>query len=227
MTHRKQTIAGLILSAILAGVGSAQAVPPDPKGRSVDAASPNPPPADARESPAQLRHSTVGGTSGTLRIDSHGIEFEPIKGASTHWSFTQIESLDLQKHRVILVGYDNRKWPLPGTRRFDLRLKSEITATAAASLTANMVRPARNGVPDLDSPADTVIAVSAKQVLRRKQWPSSHSPARDRLGYRAARTEPELALAGSPDSIQSRSLPSACLWIQGHLCVRSQGDALP
>jgi hypothetical protein len=159
MTHRKQTIAGLILSAILVGVGSAQGVPPGPKGRSVDAASSNPPLADAWESPAQLRHTTLGGTPGTLHIDAQGIEFVSIKGASTRWSSTQIKELDLQKHRLVLVGYDNRKWPLPGTRQFDLRLRTEITATVAASLTAKMVRPVRNGIPDPNAPADTVIAV--------------------------------------------------------------------
>ncbi len=126
MTHKNQMMAGVILSLILAGVGRTQAVPSESGRQSAAAPSSNPPQDDAWESPAQLRHSTLGSTPGTLRMDAQGIEFVPIKGASVRWSFTQIKELDLEKRRLVLVGYDNRKWPLPETRQFHLRLKNEI-----------------------------------------------------------------------------------------------------
>lgn len=159
MTHRNQTIARLLLALILASAGRAQAVPPEPKRQSADAPSPNLPQLLAWESPARLRHGMIGGTPGTLRTDSQGVEFVPMKGASMHWEFTQIKDIDLQKHRVVLVGYDNREWHLPGTRRFDLEFKKEITPAVAASLTEKMCRPARNRVPDPDAPAIMVIDV--------------------------------------------------------------------
>lgn len=159
MNRRKQTIAGLILFAILAGFGNGQSLPRDLTGQSVDAASPNPPPANAWESPARLRRETLGSTPGTLRINAQGIEFVPIKGATARWAFAQIKELDLQKHRLVLVGYDNRKWPLPETQQFDLRFKNEMTAIVAGSLTEKIARPVRNGIPDPNATADTVIAV--------------------------------------------------------------------
>lgn len=158
MNRRKHCIVGLILSAILTTSGSSQA-PEHPKDQSIDAASPIPVAADAWESPAQLRHDTLGKTRGTLRIDAQGIEFLPTKGATIRWPFVQIKDLDLEKHRLVLVGYDNRKWPLPDTRQFDLKVEKEIPATLAASLTTQIARPLQNGIPDPDAPADTVIAV--------------------------------------------------------------------
>jgi hypothetical protein len=158
MNRKKQTIAGLILSAILTASGSAQSTQ-DCKGQSVEAVSPNPAAADAWESPAQLRHGKPGKTPGTLRIDAQGIEFVPTKGTSTRWPFAQIKELDLEQHRLVLVGYEDRKWPLPDTRQVDLQFKNEIPATVAGSLTAKIARPIRNGVPDTGAPTDTVIAV--------------------------------------------------------------------
>ncbi len=152
-------MAGVILTWVLASAGGLQAQRPTLGDQLSDAPSTRLPRPDAWESQAKLRHSALGSTPGTLRIDSQGIEFVPNKGASIHWSLIEIQSLDLQKHRVILVGYDNRKWPLPGTRRFDLQVKNEIPAAVAASLTARIVRPVLNGIPDPNAPAETVIAV--------------------------------------------------------------------
>ena len=89
MNRRKHCIVGLILSAILTTSGSSQA-PEHPKDQSIDAASPIPVAADAWESPAQLRHDTLGKTRGTLRIDAQGIEFLPNKGATIRWPFVQM-----------------------------------------------------------------------------------------------------------------------------------------
>jgi hypothetical protein len=147
------------LGLILASAGRAQTTPPGPARQSVDARSQNPPQPSAWESPARLRHGVIGGTAGTLRADSKGVEFVPMKGASKRWTFTEIKDLDLQRHRVVLIGYDNREWHLPGTQRFDLELKKEITPAVAASLTEEMARPVRNRVPDPDAPSITVIAV--------------------------------------------------------------------
>lgn len=154
VTSEIQFLGGLILALLLVSSGGAQITPLATRTQSAANAAQ----LTAWESPARLR-AALGGMPGTLRIGSQGIDFLPNKGANTHWSFNQIESLDLEKNRVVLLSFDNRKWPLPGTRRFDLRVKNEITATVAWSLTEKIARPVRNGIPDHDAPADTVIAV--------------------------------------------------------------------
>jgi hypothetical protein len=159
MTYANRTITGLLLALILASFGRAQTMPQGTAERSADARPQNSSPSLAWESPARLRHGIIGGTPGTLRADSRGIEFVPLKAASTRWTFMEIKALELQKRRVVLIGYDNRKWHLPGTQRFDLELQNEITPAVAASLTAEMARPVRNMLPDPDAPANTVIAV--------------------------------------------------------------------
>jgi hypothetical protein len=144
---------------ILVRADEAQTPPPGPRRQNADVPSRNFPQQAVWESPARLRHGLIGGAAGTLRADSQGIEFMPRKGASMRWTFDQIKDLDLQKHRVVLLGYDNRKWDLPGTRRYDLEFENEITPAVVSSLTEKMGRPVRNRVPDPDAPAITVIAV--------------------------------------------------------------------
>jgi hypothetical protein len=159
MTSRNQTVAGLILGLVLASASRAQTTPQEPSRQSADAQPQNSPQPFPWESLARLRHGLIGGTSGTLRADSRGVEFVPLKGARKLWTFTDIKDLDLQKRRVVLIGYANRRRHLPGTQRFDLELKKDLTPAVAASLTAEMARPVRNRVPAPDVPSITVIAV--------------------------------------------------------------------
>jgi len=166
MTHEKQILTGSILALILMSACGAQTALPGPGLQSVDTPSRNSPLPAAWEWPARLRHGMIGGASGTLRADSQGIEFVPMAGASTHWGFTEIKDLDLQKDRMDVVGYDNRKWDVPGTRRFELEFKREITPAVAASLTEEIDRPVRNRVPDPDAPAIAVIAVRRSEHFR-------------------------------------------------------------
>jgi len=118
------------------------------------------------ESPARLRNGIGGGTRGTLRTDSRGVEFVPFKGAISRWNFTEIMDLDLQRHQVVLIAYDNRGWHLPGTQRFKFEVKDEITPPVAASLTKEMRRPVRNRVTDSNASAVTVIAVRRSGQFR-------------------------------------------------------------
>lgn len=158
MTNEKQIFTGSILALILMSACGAQTALPGPEQQSANTPSRNTP-EPAWEYPARLRHGMIGSRAGTLRADSQGIEFVPVAGASTRWAFTEIKDLDLQKDRMVVVGYENRKWDIPGTRRFELEFEREITPAIAASLTEKIDRPVRNRVPDPDAPAITVIAV--------------------------------------------------------------------
>src|SRR6516162_5070010 len=46
------------------------------------------------QGPAKL-HRTLGGTSGTLLIDTARVQFRPTKGEARLWPITEIETLDL------------------------------------------------------------------------------------------------------------------------------------
>jgi hypothetical protein len=159
MTYENQILARVVLVLLLASGGRAQTTPSGSARQSADAQSQNSPQTPAWESPARLRHGMMGGTSGTLHADSRGVEFVPLKGASMRWTFTEIKDLDLERYRIVLIGYDNREWHLPGTRRFDLEIKQEITPAVAASLTEKMGRPVQDRIPDPHAPAITEIAV--------------------------------------------------------------------
>jgi hypothetical protein len=100
-----------------------------------------------------------------LRIDSQGIEFVPSKGTNRRWTLIEIKDLDLQRHRVVLTGYENRRWGRPGTQRFDWELQKEIPPAIASSLTEGLRRPVRNRVPDPDGPAIVVIAVRRSELF--------------------------------------------------------------
>jgi hypothetical protein len=159
MTDVNRTITGLLLALIVASFGGAQTTPPGPATQSAKDQSQTSPPPFALESPARLRHGLFGGTSGTLRADSRGVEFVPSKGASKRWAVTEIKSLDLQTHRLVLVGYENRGWHVAGTQKFEWELTNAITPASAASLTESMGRPVRNRLPDPEAPMTTVVAV--------------------------------------------------------------------
>jgi hypothetical protein len=165
MTHKKKPFIGLVLTVFLMSTCGAQTAPPGPEQQNADAPSRNVTQAATWDSPARLRHGMTGGTSGTLRADSRGIEFVPRKGASMRWTFTEIKDLDVERHRIVLVGYDNRGWHLPGTRRFDLKIQQEIAPAAAALITEKMGRPVQNRIPDPHIPAIEEIAVRRSKAF--------------------------------------------------------------
>ncbi len=115
----------------------------------------------AWESPARLRHGLVRASPGVLRVNSQGLEFSPLKGPAEHWTLIQIRTLDLESHRVVLTGYENRAWHVPGTRQFDFELKEELTPAVAAALADKVSHPVRNRIPNPQAPA--VAEIAARQ----------------------------------------------------------------
>ncbi len=124
-----------------------------------DASLQNSPQETAWRSPARLRHGILSATSGTFIADPTGLKFVPTTGTSRRWTYTNIKSLDMRRHRIILTGYENRKWHMPKLREFKFALEQEMTPGVAASLAAKVNKPMQNRVPDPNAPATTVIAV--------------------------------------------------------------------
>ena len=90
--------------------------------------------------------------SGTLVIDSEGVEFRSAK-FSRRWSFLDIHTFDLSKRDFTLTTYENRHWHEPGERRFTFTLAEAIPPSVAAMMQERIDRPARNGAPDPTAPA--------------------------------------------------------------------------
>lgn len=128
-------------------------------GNRPDASLQNSPQDIAWRSPARLRHGIVGAMSGTFTADTTGLEFIPANGASRRWPYAEIKTLDMRRHRIILTGYENRKWHMPRLREFKFALEQEMTPGVAASLAERVNKPTQNRIPDPNAPAVTVVAV--------------------------------------------------------------------
>jgi hypothetical protein len=99
------------------------------------------------QSPAREDH-WIGGTDGTLSIDSSGVEFKPEKGSPHRWTFLDIRILDLRPRRLIITEYEDRGRLRPGYRRHRFDLKAEMPPRVAAELAQRFGRPVKNGNPD-------------------------------------------------------------------------------
>jgi Rrf2 family protein len=103
------------------------------------------------QSPAKLR-GTLGKSWGTLFLSDSGVEFQSEKGASLHWPFIEIQTLDLGRRRVVITGYERRGRFRPGTRRFRFDLKTDLPPQVAAEVVSRIGRPVLNGVPEPGAP---------------------------------------------------------------------------
>ncbi len=105
---------------------------------------------------ARLRHG-LGWVKGTLKLNRDGVEFQAPKNASLHWQYVQIQTLNLYPRQIILTGYEKRGRLRPGVRRYRFELTLALPPAVAAQLVRQVGRPSRNGDPDPDSPAFSII----------------------------------------------------------------------
>lgn len=118
-------------------------------GDRLEAATPG---AGVWKSVARIHRMPKKPLSGTLIIDSEGVEFRSAK-LSRRWSFLDIHTFDLSKRDFTLTTYENRQWHEPGERRFKFTLAEAIPPSVAAILQERVGRPSRNGAPDATDPA--------------------------------------------------------------------------
>ncbi len=105
---------------------------------------------------ARLRHR-FGSVAGTLKIDADGIEFQSPKNRPVNLPFGQIQTLDLYTRRAIVSTYEKRGRFRPGVRRYRFDLQTAMPPSVAAEVSERLGRPARNGNPEPDSPAFSII----------------------------------------------------------------------
>lgn len=92
-------------------------------------------------------HRTLRSVSGTLSVNASGIEFESPKGVSHRWPYTEVRTIDLFEHRIVIKGYLKRGHHLPGTDRYRFKLKAALPGQVAAAIVQQVGRPVRNAVP--------------------------------------------------------------------------------
>ncbi len=104
------------------------------------------------QTPARMRKS-IGSRAGMLRIDSEGIQFQPVKGKEYRWPYIEIKTFDLSSKTLILQGYQNKSLHRPGEKSFRFELTNPLPSPVAAELARRVAKPTRNGDPDpkLDS----------------------------------------------------------------------------
>jgi hypothetical protein len=125
------------------GLGSAAAVSSDPSLN--------------WQCPARENH-WIGGTDGTLSIDTSGVEFKPDKSSPQRWTFLEIRILELMPRRLTLTEYEDRGRLRPGYRRHQFDLQAEMPPSLAAEVARRIRRPVKNGNPDTALPAFGSIA---------------------------------------------------------------------
>jgi hypothetical protein len=99
------------------------------------------------QTPARMR-KLIGSQPGMLRIDSEGIQFQPVKGKEFRWPNIEIKTFDLRSKTLILQGYQNKSLHRPGEKSFRFELTDPLPPPVAAELARRVAKPTRNGDPD-------------------------------------------------------------------------------
>ena len=98
------------------------------------------------QTPARMR-KLIGSQAGMLRIDSEGIQFQPVKGKEFRWPNIEIKTFDLGSKTLILQGYQNKSLHRPGEKSFRFELTDPLPPLVAAELARRVAKPTRNGDP--------------------------------------------------------------------------------
>jgi hypothetical protein len=154
MDSRKVSV-GLILFLLPAVSSRAAAAPAGPAHLSaipLETPSRQGPVAKSSTFAARWRHG-LKKTSGMLTFTDSGVEFRPAHGTPLRWSFVEIQTFSFSPHRLVLTGYENRKWHLHGERSFRFDLESPVPPAVAAELARRVGKPVENGAPDAHAPA--------------------------------------------------------------------------
>jgi hypothetical protein len=119
------------------------------------AAMPSPSSAQAAEewqTPARWHRTLKKAESGTLTLDSDGVEFRSAK-FSQRWKYLDIHTFDLSQRELTFLTYQNRQWHEPGERPFRFTLGEPMPAGIAAQFTDRVGKPTRNGMPTVNAAA--------------------------------------------------------------------------
>ena len=134
--HRLNRASRIALASMYVLVGltvaSAQMIPSQPNGPGVEVGQQSSAPSFDWRSSARLHQGFLRGSSGTLSVDPQGIQFVPNTGHSEQWAFVDIKSLDLRPNRMVLTGYDNRRWHMPKLRQFQIDFEKTMTPAIAS-----------------------------------------------------------------------------------------------
>ncbi len=112
------------------------------------------------EGPAQMHGAFFSKEHGTLIINAEGITFQAGNGRSQRWKFSDIHSVFLAPHRLVLKTWIHRGWPRPGEREYRFDLTQVLPPAVAASLASAVRQPSKN--TDLNPDAPAVASIGAR-----------------------------------------------------------------
>jgi hypothetical protein len=110
----------------------------------------------AWQTSAKWERTVKPGVRGTLNVTDRGIAFDSSRGTLT-WPYEQIRTADLSPNQLIIRTYENRRWNTPGERAYHFRLSHPMPPGVARQVVARIGKPVRNGLPEPQSSALTVI----------------------------------------------------------------------
>lgn len=123
------------------------------------------PPALPWQTLARWHRGLLRKTSGTLTINDSGVVFQPNHGTLLHWSFEEIQTFDLAPRRLLLTGYQNRRWHFHGERSFRFDLRSAVPPRVAAMLARRVGKPSENGAPNPRAESFAMIAARHRTLF--------------------------------------------------------------
>jgi hypothetical protein len=97
-------------------------------------------------------------TPGTILVNRQEIRFQGNENQSMVWRYRAIQTIFTAPHRLVITGYTNRGWALPGVKAFHFDLKGAMPPAVAALLTERIVKPSQNADPDLHAAAFAILA---------------------------------------------------------------------
>lgn len=99
------------------------------------------------QSPAKLHHG-FRAAKGTLIFNNTGIEFHSDNPRFSHrWSYVEVKTLDMTPRRLVITGYENRNYHIPGDRQYHFTLSRRMSPAVAAQLADLVGKPVINGDP--------------------------------------------------------------------------------
>jgi hypothetical protein len=98
------------------------------------------------QSAAQWHRVLRKAVPGTLLVAQDGVEFQSATFTG-HWAYTEIHTFELSANELTLTTYEDRHWHEPGERRYHFSLREPMPSGIAATLTARVGKPVRDGVP--------------------------------------------------------------------------------
>jgi len=102
---------------------------------------------------AELRRGLRRKIPGILSIGREGVAFAGRGTLALRWPFSEIQTIGILPHELLLTSYENRPHHEPGDRRYRFELHSDLSPRLASEIAQWLGKPNRNADPDPRAPS--------------------------------------------------------------------------